>query len=231
MSVYLRHTSDRELQLEGKVVVQSSFFPPALKDIIRKVMWLIIDVCERSVYFTCLQGLRKKELTWDYLFSDNFMHIATYAWVPLQYVLEMVEDRVLPAETKVLVWGRCGRRTHRAMVFAQPSLQGLTELAVEHFWRVRAMPGQLDYDPQIAGMLQRYGVTLPFTDSRTSPTNRYVYCKLHNGQCSASIRLLRGRVPPVHAPHDQVQRLPALQLLGLPGAALQGGQRARGVGK
>jgi hypothetical protein len=39
MSVYLRHTSDRELQLEGKVVVQSSFFPPALKDIIRKVMW------------------------------------------------------------------------------------------------------------------------------------------------------------------------------------------------
>jgi hypothetical protein len=115
------------------------------------------------------------------LFSDNFMHIATYAWVPLQYVVEMIEDRVLPAETKVLVWGRCGCRTHRAMVFAQPSLQGLTELAVEHFWRVRAMPGQLDYDPQIAGMLQRYGVTLPFTDSRTSPANRYVYCKLHNG--------------------------------------------------
>lgn len=62
-----------------------------------------------------LQGLREKSITWEYLFSDNFMHIATYAWVPLQYMLEMIEDRVLPAEIKVghyRVEQRCNFNKH-----------------------------------------------------------------------------------------------------------------------
>lgn len=49
------------------------------------------------------QGLRAKDITWAYLFSDNFMRMLTYAWVPLQYVLETLEHVVFPAEVKVLL--------------------------------------------------------------------------------------------------------------------------------
>ena len=48
-----------------------------------------------------LQGLQNKDITWEYLFSDNFMHLITYSWVPLQYILEFVEDSVLHEEVKV----------------------------------------------------------------------------------------------------------------------------------
>jgi hypothetical protein len=47
------------------------------------------------------QGLRNRDITWAYLFSDNFLRTATYSWVPLQYVLEALEFTVLPAEVKV----------------------------------------------------------------------------------------------------------------------------------
>jgi len=40
-------------------------------------------------------------LTWEYLFSDNFMAMMIYAWVPLQEMLEQMEWIVIPAESKV----------------------------------------------------------------------------------------------------------------------------------
>ena len=66
--------------------------------------------------------MRNKDLTWDYLFSDNFMHIANYAWMPLQYMVDMVLDVAIPAEVK-------------------PRMQGQLEIIYEHFWRVIGMPG------------------------------------------------------------------------------------------
>jgi hypothetical protein len=119
------------------------------------------------------QGLRNKDITWAYLFSDNFMRIATYSWVPLQYVLEALEFTVLPAEVKV---SQNRRRLYVktnltdlsviTIFLSQPSLQGLTEVIVEHFWRVIGLPGQRNYDPAVAAMLRRHGVMLPFTYSR-----------------------------------------------------------------
>lgn len=40
---------------------------------------------------------------------------------------------------------------------------------MEHYWRVIGIPGQLYYDPAVAAMLQKYGVTLPFEYSRKCP--------------------------------------------------------------
>ena len=93
--------SDRELVLGGKVVVKSSFIPPVMKELLRKV----------SAVYGRLQYL-SEQYTPDYMPhrvcetrtspGSNFLRMLTYAWVPLQYVLETLEHVVFPAEVKVL---------------------------------------------------------------------------------------------------------------------------------
>lgn len=80
------------------------------------------------------------------------MHIVTYSWVPLQYVLEIMQNIVLPAERKVRAYFQHLTALENQLkykictdLFIQPRIQGMVEGIVEHFWRVRGMPGRYQH--------------------------------------------------------------------------------------
>ncbi len=93
-------------------------------------------------YLCLYQGLKEKSLTWEYLFSDNFMHQAVNSTVPVDKMLIFL-DVAMHMQVK-------------------PRLGAMLENATEHFWRTKGLPGQGDYEPRVRDMLRRHDITLPF---------------------------------------------------------------------
>lgn len=56
-------------------------------------------------------------------------------------------------------------RLHLLHTEEKPSMAAVVAVITEHFWRTRAMPGQLHYDKKVADMLRAHGITLPFEAS------------------------------------------------------------------
>jgi hypothetical protein len=88
------------------------------------------------------QGLKDKTLTWDYLTSNNFLHKAFRASVPVYYIL-LALQWTMEREVKL-------------------NLSNLLDNFMEHFWRVRGLPGMMDFDMRIFQMLKRRKIVLPF---------------------------------------------------------------------
>jgi hypothetical protein len=86
--------------------------------------------------------LKTKQLTWDYLSSDNFLQLACHSKVPVCDLLRLVRDELLPSAVK-------------------PNMCALIERVSEEFWRVRCLSSEPLFDPAVARLLYRLGVTPP----------------------------------------------------------------------
>jgi hypothetical protein len=56
-------------------------------------------------------------------------------------------------------------RMHLMHSEEKPSMAAVVEIITEHFWRVRAMPGQLHYSREVADLLRAHHIDLPFEAS------------------------------------------------------------------
>ncbi len=127
---------EREFVVNQKVVMKASIYPPEFKELIR-------------------EGLKNKQISWEYLASDDFLPLAAHAKVPLDSLLALVKDVLLPIETK-------------------PDMCALIEEISDKFWRDRAVLPEVNqsdsgesggssslFSPPIVQMLYRHNVRLP----------------------------------------------------------------------
>ena len=150
------------MEIGGKIVVESSFFPPKMKELIRKVSKCCILLrapqknrfCVRSIDFRALSHLS---------FPQGPEQERAHVGVPVQRQLH--EHDVLRLGAAAVYAGAHGLGRHPrrregqnlcvlcskcsivvsllliVILYTQPCLQGVVELVVEHYWRVRGLAG------------------------------------------------------------------------------------------
>ena len=88
-------------------------------------------------------GLAAKRLTWPLLMNSCFIFKLAQATMPIDR-LQIVIRHLIEENVKQNASAKCDN-------------------IIEHYFRVHGMPGQKEYDPVFAKLLQKHKLTLPLT--------------------------------------------------------------------